>query len=115
MAEVNLSINGRAYGIACDDGQESRVSDLGRYVDERLREISRAGAASSESHLLVLTALILADEIYDLRENAQAVGGAAPQQANGEISDEEEIMIVKAIDHLVNRIDSIAGRLSAAA
>ena len=66
MAEVTLSINGRDYGISCDDGQEQRVQDLGMYVDSRLRDIAKAGAASNESHLLVLTSIMLADEIFDL-------------------------------------------------
>ena len=60
MAEVNLAIHGRSYGIACDDGQESRVMEVGRYVDARAREISQAGAAGNETHLMVLTALVLA-------------------------------------------------------
>lgn len=42
MAEVNLSIYGKSYGIACDDGQEDRVLELGGYVDARLREIATA-------------------------------------------------------------------------
>ena len=62
MAEVNLAIHGRAYDIACDDGQEQRVLEVGRYVDTRAREIAQAGAANNETHLLVLTALVLADE-----------------------------------------------------
>ena len=72
MAEVNLTINGRNYGIACDDGQERRVQALGQYVDQRLKEIARAGAASNESHLLFLTSIILADEIFDLKDGLAA-------------------------------------------
>lgn len=114
MAEINLSINGRSYGIACDDGQETRVSNLGRYVDERLRDIARAGAASNESHLLVLTALVLADEIYDLRESVHQAIQSASNQNVERVSEDEEQMIVRAIDHLVSRIDTIAGRVAKA-
>lgn len=109
MAEISITINGRNYGIACDDGQERRVQELARYVDFRLKEIARAGAASNESHLLVLTAIILADEIADMKS-----GGipAARQQAVGvRMSDEEEEAIVSAIDLLAARIDQIAGNL----
>ncbi len=70
MAEVNLSINGRSYPIMCDDGQEGRILQLASHIDERLQEISSSGAASSDNHLLVLTALILADEVFDLRDNS---------------------------------------------
>jgi cell division protein ZapA len=109
MAEISITINGRNYGIACDDGQEKRVSELARYVDARLREIARAGAATNESHLLVLTAIILADEISDMK----ATGSMLPQpsQTGVRISEDEEEAIVSAIDLLASRIDTIAGNL----
>lgn len=105
MAEVSVAIHGKTYGIACDDGQEKRVQDLARYVDVRLREIAGAGAASNESHLLVLTALVMADEVFDMKSN----GGAAP--VDERLSEDDEQMIVDAINHLAARIDSVADRL----
>ena len=77
MAEVSITINGRTFGISCEDGQEQRVHDLGRYVDARLKEIAKAGAASNESHLLVLTTLMLSDEIFDLRNDVRKLGGGS--------------------------------------
>ncbi len=106
MAEVTLTINGRNYGISCEDGQEQRLTELGHYVDTRIREISKAGAASNESHLLVLAGLVLADEIFDLRDGT----GVA---ANG-ISQEEEKAIVQSIDYLAERINTIASRIQKA-
>jgi len=111
MAEINITINGRTFGISCEDGQEQRVVDLGRYVDGRLKEIARAGAASSESHLLVLTTLMLSDEIFDLRNEVQALGGQINQsQANQ--NDEEEV--ANAIGMLAERIERIAHRIQSA-
>ena len=109
MAEISITMNGRNYGIACDDGQEKRVSELARYVDQRLREIARAGAATNESHLLVLTSIILADEIADLK----ATGAKSPGATMGGVSitEDEEEAIVSAIDLLAGRIDQIAANL----
>lgn len=111
MAEVNITINGRSFGISCDNGQEQRVMELGRYVDSRLREIARAGAASNESHLLVLTALMLSDEIFDLREDVAALGANVRSR---EEQEREEAMVVGAIDQLADRIDQIARRIQSA-
>ncbi len=108
MAEVNLSINGKNYGIACDDGQERRIRDLGYYVDQRMREISQAGAANNESHLLVLTALLLADEIFDLRDN---VGSIQHQAHHNHHAERDEAAIAGAISELAERIDDIADRI----
>ena len=111
MAEVNLNINGRNYGIACDAGQEKRVKDLGYYIDQRIKEISRAGAASNDFHLLILTALMLADEIFDLREEMAEL---SEKVSDGEGVREEDALMVRAIDHLAERIDLIAGRIAKA-
>ena len=110
MAEVNVTINGRTFGIACDDGQEQRVLDLGKYVDERLREISKAGAAHNDAHLLVLTSLVLADEVFDLLETEEKSGNGA----NGSINRDEERKFISVIDTLASRIDGIAGNLQKA-
>ena len=117
MAEVSLSIHGKSYGIACDDGQENRVIEVGQYVDNRARDIASAGAASNENHLLVLTALVLADEVKELRDtlvNAQANGAAPQQVVNQGLSETEERRIIDSIEQLANRIDSVASKLRAA-
>ncbi len=111
MAEITLTINGRNFGISCDDGQEQRVMDLGHYVDGRLKDISRAGAASNEAHLLVLTSLMLADEVFDLRNQISNLGG---EDQNVESIKQDELVIAQAIDHLAERIDTIAGRIQKA-
>lgn len=107
MAQVNVAIHGKVYGIACDDGQERRVQELAGYVDMRLREIAGAGAATNESHLLVLTALVLADEIFDTKANMVAPAYAEDDR----FSEDDERVIVDAINHLAARIDSVAERL----
>lgn len=112
MAQVNITIHGKTYGIACDDGQERRVQELGRYVDLRLKDIAGAGAATNESHLLVLTALVLADEVFDAQNNLEHHLQAAPEPVYEErMNEEDERIIVDAINQLAARIDSVADRL----
>ncbi len=111
MAEVSLSINGRDYGISCDDGQEQRVIDLGMHVDARLRDISSAGAASNESHLLVLTAIMLADEVFDLRDNLAVLGEHVEK---GTPLQEDETAIAQTIEQLAGRIQIISDRIQKA-
>ena len=109
MAEVNISINGKQFGIACDDGQEQRVMDLANFVDGRLKEIAAAGAGANESHLLVLTSIVMADELFDARD--AAVNGNQPQVPLGglQITQADEGQIIRAIDQMASRIDAIAG------
>lgn len=87
MSKVNIVVNNRQFTIACDDGQESRVQQLGRYVDERFRELNQAGAAPNESYMLVLTALVIADDMFEARDAAEKSRMAAAQTgpSRGEI------------------------------
>jgi cell division protein ZapA len=116
MAEVSISLNGRTYEIACDAGQEGRVVDLAAYIDQRLQGIARSGGAYNDAHLLVLTALVLADELYDAREDEarQRYSPKAPAASAPAPSKEEEQLLVRLLGDLAKRIDGIAQRVQAA-
>lgn len=127
MAEVNLTIDGRVYGIACDDGQERRVQQLGNYIDQRLREISHGSGANNKSQLMVLTALLLADEVFDLRANLTDVSNQnqqLQQQAPAEaaantvvyegFTPEDETYLTGAIGKLAARVEKLTSRVQRA-
>ena len=67
MAEVSLTIGGRAYRLACRDGEEERLRLLGRLVDARATDAIRAVGRGNEPRELLLTALLLADELDEMR------------------------------------------------
>lgn len=111
MAELTLNIHGRPFGISCEDGQEDRVLELADYVEARLKDIARAGGAQNESHLLVLTSLMLADEIFDMRDELDHINRQLHQTAG---TQEDEEIIVRAIDTLTERINAINARFQKA-
>ena len=115
MAEVTISINGRAYDIACDHGQEERVIDLAAYIDHKLQTIARSGGAYNDPHLLVLSALVIADELFEAREASARRQEIATHPAETEADMEEEQVVVNALESLAKRIEGIAARVQSAA
>jgi cell division protein ZapA len=107
MSEVSVSINGHPYNISCEPGQEQRVVDLANFVDARVREIAASGA--TDKHALVLASIVMADEMFDMRD-AAANGNQASLQGL-QITNEDEGQIVNAIDQMAARIEKIAGGL----
>jgi len=84
MSKVGIHVNNKLFTIACDDGQENRVKQLGSYIDERFRELNQAGAAPNESYMLVLTALVIADDMFEAKDavekaNIPAAGPSAQE------------------------------------
>ena len=108
MGQVSITIRGRSYQIACDDGQEAHLARLGRYLDQRAEQLAAAGGGINDSLLLVMTALLVADELSDSMGELESLRGAGAQTARAEAESEA----VSTIDALTARIERIAARLS---
>lgn len=64
MSVVSIPIVNKNYPMGCEDGQESRLIELGRMVDARAREILDKIGPLPESSLLATLCIVLADEVY---------------------------------------------------
>jgi len=113
MAGVAISINGRKYDISCDSGQESRVSDLASYIDQRLKQIASSGAAYNDAHLMVLTLIVLADELFDVRTDLPAAASTSSKHVDGQTQEDNSIL-VDVIQQLTDRLETIATKVEAA-
>jgi len=76
MSTVTLFIGGRDYAVACADGEEAHVTQLGALIDEKLDQLP-AASNQSEVRGLLFAALLLADELSEWRQNP-------PPAASGE-------------------------------
>jgi len=106
-ASVPITIAGRTYEIACDPGQEAMLSNLSLDVDRRARELLKAVGPVSDTKLLVMVALTLADDI-----KAGVIQHAPPPPPPADDGSDERI--AAGIEKLAKRIDSIADRLRSA-
>jgi cell division protein ZapA len=74
MALVTVKIGGFQYTVGCEDGQESHLQSMAAEVERRI-ETARPMAGGNDSKLLALAALMLADEIHDLKVELRNGGG----------------------------------------
>src|SRR5437762_13055544 len=107
MAQVSLTVNGRPFAITCDDGQEPRIQRLGEYVDAKVAEFARSVGQVGEARLLLLAALVIADELAEatdaLRQERSGTHDAAASAAIDATA--------KGIHGLAQRVEAIAARL----
>jgi cell division protein ZapA len=84
MAQVTLRINGYAYTIGCQDGEEKHLDAMGAEVNRRIEGVRLAAGQSGEARMLVMAALLMADDIFELRRKLEvAEGGAKPDPKLG--------------------------------
>ncbi|MEQ8387417.1 MAG: cell division protein ZapA [Alphaproteobacteria bacterium] len=108
MAQVTVQVNGREYKLACDDGQEGHLSTLASYVDERVREIAQgAGHHVSDAQLLLMGALLVADELAETYDELETVRTALEAGASG-AADEA----AAALDGLTARLERLSATLA---
>jgi len=112
MAQIDVTINGRNYRIACDDGQEDHIVQLADYVDKRVAELVSAVGQAGEARLLVMASLLIADELSEAFAELQAKGEAKSEP--GETVARAEASLAAATEALAARIEAIAARLEAA-
>mgnify|MGYP001460689665 CR=1 FL=1 len=105
MAQVTVTINGRKYPIACDDGQEAHLTRLGGYVDKRVDELVASVGQIGDAHLLVMACLLLADEMSDAYAELEVLS-TANEGVAARLSAEEELG--NNIEMLAQRIEDIA-------
>ena len=83
MGEVSVPINGRSFTIAGDDGQEQRIRRLAQYVDAKVGEFVASVGQVGEARLLLLAALVIADELSDANDALDHERGRREVTANG--------------------------------
>lgn len=109
MAEVRLNIVGREYIVTCRDGEEHRLLELGRMVDDKAREAGGSAGGLNESRQLLFAALLLADQVNDSGNSAPAV------QANASSIDEATALkMAQSLQKLAERVESFASGLEQA-
>ena len=106
MAQVDVSVNGQSYRIACEDGQEDRLVDLAAMVDEKVSDLVNQIGQVGSNRLLVMAALIIADELVDLKNE---VGSLQEQKDNTNQQD-----TVLALQEITKRIENIADQVERA-
>ena len=116
MPLVNVMVNGRAYTIACDEGEEEHLRQLAGVVDAKAQEVLSSVGQVGDARLLLMAALLIADEHHGGREDAadRDAGHKAAQVELEGRAEAAETRAVAALEQVASRLEQIAAGLAAA-
>jgi len=83
MAQVTVRINGYAYTVGCQDGEEEHLQAMAGEVDRRIESVKAVAGPSGEARVLVMASLLMADDLF---ETDKALRAAQAGQATGQPS-----------------------------
>ncbi len=111
MPLVNVMVNGRAYTIACDEGEEEHLKELAGYVDGKAREVLGSVGQVGDARMLLMAALLIADERHELSGKAGIVTDNDKQKLHLRV-EQAESAAADALESASKKLEDIAARLA---
>jgi cell division protein ZapA len=117
MSQVNVTINGRQFRMACEDGQEGHLMELAQDIDARIGGLRSKFGEIGDTRLTVMAAITVADELAEasLRIKRLEEELAALQDARVAASDRSktaQATIAAALSSAAARIEDITKKLN---
>ena len=107
MPQVTVTVNGHPYAVACDAGEEHRIRELARVVETKVASFVQQAPRAGEARLLMLAAIMLADELSEANDALRRLNARAAASA-------DDPALADGLDRLARRIEAVAQRLETA-
>jgi len=118
MPQVNVTINGKTYRMACDDGQEAHLEGLADRLNEIIGQLRQSFGEIGDQRLTVMAAITMGDDLAEAHRRIrrlEAELAAINETKTAVVSrfEESEASVARAIDQAAARLESLAQKLVA--
>ncbi len=117
MPQVTVTIAGRTYRMACDDGQEDHLHGLARRLDATIEELRGVFGEIGDQRLTVMSAITVLDQLSETERRLAALEAetaelrVAHDRLAGEAATVEGRLAERVLDAAA-RIEAVAQSLS---
>jgi len=68
MVHVSVTIDGRTYRMACDEGQEEHLRNLGGKLDAAIQTLKEGFGEVGDHRLAIMAGIMMVDELEESRK-----------------------------------------------
>lgn len=116
MPHVSVTIAGRQYRMACDEGQEEHLVRLAHDIDSRISQLRGAFGEIGDQRLVVMAAITIADELAEARNRIRALESDIEGQRDARASalqriEASESEVARTIEEVAARIERLVAEL----
>jgi cell division protein ZapA len=117
MAQVSVTINGRHYRMACEDGQEEHLVSLARNLDGRITQLRASFGEIGDMRLTVMAALMIADELSETSKHLRTLEDDLVRlremgAQTGDRIEATENAVAAALNNAAERVENLTRNLS---
>jgi cell division protein ZapA len=117
MAQVTVTIGGRVFRLACNEGEEPHLAMLAQSLDTRIDEIRGSFGEIGDQRLVVMAALTIADELSEAKRTIAKLESEASENADLDDAARREAdhrleLAAEALGEASHRIESLAAVLA---
>jgi cell division protein ZapA len=119
MAQVTVTIDGKAYRMACDEGQEEHLIDLGQRFDRYVSHLKASFGEIGDQRITVMAGIMVMDELSELQKRIKGMESeiSTLRKTRDDAlnkADKNDAALTGALSVLADRMESLANRLSTA-
>ena len=117
MAQVTVSIDGKQYRMACDEGQEEHLIDLAERFDRYVSHLKDSFGEIGDQRLTVMAAITLADRFSESESRigmleSEVATLERARAAAAKDADKREAGLAESLESVAERLETLADRLN---
>ena len=113
MSQVNVTIAGRTFRMACGDGEEAHLEGLAVQVDQKIADLRLSFGEIGDQRLTVMAAIMIADELAESRRKIAALEASLTELREASMNAEDISAswinaVAQTLDRAAARVEEVA-------
>ena len=116
MAQVTVTIDGKQYRMACDEGQEEHLAELAGRFDQYVGHLKQSFGEIGDQRLTVMAGIMVMDELSELQRRMRGMESeiATLRKTRDDAlvkADKNDAVLTGALASLAERMEGLAEKL----
>ncbi|RCS23688.1 cell division protein ZapA [Phyllobacterium salinisoli] len=117
MATVTVTIDGKAYRMACDEGQEQHLTGLAERFDRYVTHLKSSFGEIGDQRLTVMAGIMVMDELVELQKRLKGLENEAEtlRRSRDEAlsrADKNDAALTGTLSDVAQRIEMLATKIA---
>lgn len=117
MAQVSVTIDGKVYRMACNEGQEEHLIDLAQRFDRYVTHLKDSFGEIGDQRITVMAGIMVMDELVEIQKRVRGMEAeiATLRKTRDDAllkADKIDATVSSSLDELAGRIEAVAAKLA---